>query len=251
VSFLKIVKEGAVARLELCRPPLNILNIEFLEQLDETLQQLAQEPALACLVLHSSQKAFSAGADIREHLPDQACRMLKTFHKCLLSLVRFPVPTVALIEGAALGGGCELALCCDFRLLSQAASLGQPEIQVGVFPPVACLLLPELMPKALAWEVVLGGRPLQAEECGRWGLAHAVLAPDQFAEEAERFVARLTCHSPQVLRLTKKALQMNQKWLDRLEQMEQLYLQELMQQPDALEGLQSFLEKRPPQWSRN
>jgi cyclohexa-1,5-dienecarbonyl-CoA hydratase len=228
---------------------LNVLNIEVLKQLEEVLGDLAGRSQLRLLALHSRQKAFSAGADVGEHLPEMAGQMLQTFHRVLLCLANFPTPTVALLEGAALGGGAELALCCDMRLMNEGASLGQPEIKVGVFPPLACLLLPRLVPPALAWELILTGRTLKAEECLRLGLANAVYGEESFGEQSGAFLDRLVSQSGPVLRLTKRALRLGEDWQQRLQAIEQLYLQDLMGEPDALEGLQAFLDKRKPVWT--
>lgn len=249
MSLIEVVCEGRLARIELRHAPLNILNIALLRELQAALEELAHMPELALLVIHSRQKAFSAGADIREHLPEQAAEMLHTFHQSLLCLLEFPLPSLALIEGAALGGGCELALCCDFRLMSESARLGQPEIQVGVFPPLACLLLPALLPRSLAWEAVLSGRPLPASECQRWGLANAVYPCADFSLRSQEFLAPFLRLSPAVLRLTKRALRSGVELRSAVSGLEQLYLGELMQHPDALEGLRAFLEKRPPLWT--
>ena len=245
----RVVREDALCRLEFCRPPVNILDIASLRELEEILAELAGSSDLRLLVLHSNQKAFSAGADVTEHLPETAPEMLRCFHRALLALANFPAPTVALIEGAALGGGAELALCCDMRVMNEQASLGQPEIKVGVFPPLACLLLPRMLPPAIAWELVLTGRSLKAEECLRLGLANAVYPREGFSQQASAFLGQLLSQSGSVLRLTKKALRLGEGWQQRLQAVEQVYLDELMAEPDALEGLRAFLEKRKPVWA--
>ncbi|MBT9582913.1 enoyl-CoA hydratase/isomerase family protein [bacterium] len=243
-----VVREDALCRVEFCRPPLNILDIASLRELEEVLGGLAGESDLRLLALHSNQKAFSAGADVAEHLPEMAPEMLRCFHRALLALANFPTPTVALIEGAALGGGAELALCCDMRLMNEQASLGQPEIKVGVFPPLACLLLPRMLPPAIAWELILTGRSVKAEECLRLGLANAVYPRESFSQQANAFLGQLLCQSGPVLRLTKKALRLGEGWQQSLQAVEQVYLEDLMSEPDALEGLRAFLDKRKPVW---
>ncbi|HXE73009.1 MAG TPA: enoyl-CoA hydratase/isomerase family protein [Candidatus Nitrosotenuis sp.] len=240
--------QGPVTRLVLASPPLNILDIEMLREMRRALEQ-AVRPDLKVLVVESRLSAFSAGADVAEHMPAAVREMLESFHAVIEALLEFPRPTLAAVRGAALGGGCELALACDFLLMSRKARLGQPEIRLGVFPPVACLLLPDRVPGAVAREMILTGEPLSAERALALGLANRVAEEALFAEEVEKFLGLLTRLSGPALGVARRAANLGADWKSRLRQLEKLYLEELMALPDPVEGILAFLEKRPPRWA--
>jgi len=158
--------------------------------------------------------------------------------------------TVALVRGVALGGGCELALACDFVLASDRAKFGQPEIQLGVFPPVAAYQLSRQLPPRKGLELLLSGESVDAPTAERLGLVNAVFPAAEFETRANEWLQRLTRQSASTLRMTKKAFRIAQAddFDERLARVERLYLEELMQTSDANEGLNAFLEKRRPAW---
>jgi cyclohexa-1,5-dienecarbonyl-CoA hydratase len=165
-------------------------------------------------------------------------------------LARLDLVTVALVRGVALGGGCELALACDFVLASDRAKFGQPEIQLGVFPPVAAYQLSRQLPPRKGLELLLSGESVDAQTAERLGLANAVFPVAEFEPRANEWLQRLTRQSASTLRMTKKAFRIAQAddFDERLARVERLYLEELMQTSDANEGLNAFLEKRRPAW---
>ena len=136
-------KRGSVARLTLNKPPLNVLNIAMMREINAALERLNDDPSVKVLVFEAAEgsKAFSAGVDVSEHTADKVKEMIEVFHRIFRLLDRLEVPTVAVVDGAALGGGCELVLFCDMVIASEKTSFGQPEIQVGVLPPIAACLL--------------------------------------------------------------------------------------------------------------
>ncbi|MBI3930273.1 MAG: enoyl-CoA hydratase/isomerase family protein [Armatimonadetes bacterium] len=240
-------REGMV-RVVLSHPPLNILKKAMLDELRELVEGLDLR-GVRVLVVESDQKAFSAGADVGEHLPGEVAGMLRAIHDALGTLLDLPVPSVAAVRGAALGGGLELALSCDFIVASSSAQFGVPEIQLGVFPPLAAVLLPRTIPERRAWEMVLGGQRLGADEARSLGLVNRVFAEETFSQELEGFLATFTRHSAAALRAARRALRLGNDWRERLAEAERLYLEELMAHPDPVEGLTAFLEKRPPRWA--
>ena len=129
------LKDG-VATLTLNRPPLNVLNIEMMEEINTYFEGLMKEKSLKLLVIQAMGKAFSAGVDVGEHLGDLVYKMIEVFHKIFRLMEGLKVPSIAVVNGSALGGGCELALYCDMVIATEKAKFGQPEIQVGVFPPL-------------------------------------------------------------------------------------------------------------------
>lgn len=237
-------------RLTLADPPLNILDIEMLGEMRDALSSLPSGPAV--LVIDAEgEKAFSAGASVQDHIGDRVRTMLKSFHDCFRLLDRTELISVALVQGAALGGGCELAMGCDLVLASENAKFGQPEINLGVFPPVAAWQLSRQLPPRKGLELLLKGDSIDAKTAESRGLVNAVFSLDEFDEAADAWLSRLLRHSPSSLKYTKKAFRRAQPddFAERLAAIETLYLDELMATSDANEGLNAFIEKRKPSWS--
>jgi cyclohexa-1,5-dienecarbonyl-CoA hydratase len=236
-------------RITLDDPPLHILDIAMLEELRDALQRVKNDRH-ALIIDATGEKAFSAGASVQDHLGDRVAGMLERFHDCFRVLARLDVVTVAFVRGVALGGGCELALACDFVLASDRARFGLPEIQLGVFPPVAAYQLSRQLPPRQGLELLLTGDPIDVLTAERRGLVNAVFAANEFDARADEWLERLYRHSASSLRIAKKAFRLAQAdELDaRLGTVERLYLDELMKTEDANEGLAAFLEKRKPRW---
>lgn len=239
-----------VARITLNHLPLNILNIEMMKEINKVLDGLFEEKNLKLLVFDAEGKAFCVGVDISEHMGNTAVEMIKTFHQIFRNLIRLNRPTLAVVNGAALGGGCELVTFCDFIIASENSKFGQPEIQVGVFPPIACIILPEIISRAKAMELLLTGCIINAQEAQNIGLINKCIPANMIKEEELKFTSQITKLSSVVLGYTKSAaLKRQQKmFLDYLVDVEDIYLNQLMKTDDAIEGLKSFVEKRKPEW---
>src|SRR5216117_3060294 len=156
-------------RITLSDPPLNILDVAMLDELRDAIARVKNDRH-ALIIDAQGEKAFSAGASVQDHLGDRVATMLARFHDCFRMLARLDVVTVALVRGAALGGGCELALGCDFVLASDRAKFGQPEINLGVFPPVAAYQLSRIAPPRRGLELLLTGDPVNAATAAGLGL---------------------------------------------------------------------------------
>jgi cyclohexa-1,5-dienecarbonyl-CoA hydratase len=247
-------KRDGVAWLTLNKPPLNVLDIAMMREINAALEGLDGDPAVKVLVFEAAEgsKAFSAGVDVSEHTADQVGEMIEVFHRIFRLLDGLEIPTVAVVGGAALGGGCELVLFCDMVIASERASFGQPEIQVGVFPPVAVVALPGIIGPKKALEMVLIGDRMRAAEAERLGLVNRVVPPEELRATADEFVGKLTKLSGVVLRMTKRALRVGGVggFAEGLAAVEELYLGPLMATEDAHEGLAAFLEKRAPEWKQ-
>jgi len=243
--------EAEVAKIILHRPPLHILNLATLKELRTALERVQAHPRIKVLVLTGSgNKAFSAGADIRDHLPDRVDEMIQRFHEVVYALSQLEPVTLAVVNGMALGGGCELVACCDLAIAAAAAVFGQPEIKAGVFAPVASAVLPHLVGHKKAAELLLTGDAISAEEAKELGLVNQVVPFDQLEEATDAFIHRLVPKSLVVLKLAKRALIRGLKstWKETLPPIEALYVNSLMKTHDAKEGLTAFLEKRKPVW---
>jgi cyclohexa-1,5-dienecarbonyl-CoA hydratase len=249
-SFVRYVDDGQVARITLDRPPLNIMTLEVLEQLDAAIASAAGQDVLKVLVLAATGRAFSAGVAIEDHLGDRLRPTLETFHGIFRRLHDVECITIAAVQGAALGGGAELATFCDVVVASEAATFGQPEIKVGVFPPIAALHYPLRIGPSRALRLVLSGDILTAAEAERIGLVDHVARPDVFTEAVDAEIARYRSLSAAVLRLAKRAVRepLGLPFDEGLSLLEEVYHHELMSTADAEEGLRAFVEKRQPIW---
>lgn len=248
-EHIKLEATAELATLTLAREPLNVLNIAMMKEMNQALDSLKDAPPKV-LLLKAEGKAFSAGVDVGEHLGDQVHEMIEVFHGIFRRMAALGSVSVASVQGAALGGGCEVAAFCDLVVASQKAKFGQPEIMVGVFPPIAALVFPRQIGYKKALELILTGDTIGADQALALGLCNQVVAPDELEEATDTLVNKLLGLSGLVLRLTKKAvvdgLMDDQE--PALRTIEGIYLNELMTTHDAEEGLKAFLDKRKPAW---
>jgi len=242
-------KEG-VATLTLNRAPLNWLNIEMMEEINAFFEGLLKEKSLKLLVIQAAGKAFSVGVEVADHMGDLAPKMIGVFHRMFRLMDALKVPSLAVVNGSALGGGCELALYCDMVIATEKSKFGQPEIQVGVFPPIAALVFPRLIGRKKAMELILTGDTISAQEASVLGLINKVVSEASLGQEVNAFVEKFTKLSGLVLKLTKEATLagLNDDMNEGLKAIEKIYLNQLMKTQDAMEGLKAFLEKRNPTW---
>ncbi|HEX9502371.1 MAG TPA: enoyl-CoA hydratase-related protein [Thermoanaerobaculia bacterium] len=247
---IEFTTDANAYRVTLNDPPLHILDIALLEELRAALGRVANDRH--CLIITASgEKAFSAGASVQDHLGDRVVTMLQRFHETFRILAKLDLVIVALVKGAALGGGCELAMACDFVLASDRARFGQPEINLGVFPPVAAYQFSRQLAPRKGLELLLTGEPVDAAAAERLGLVNAVFPAAEFDARASDWLSRLYKQSASSLRFAKRAFRIAQSadFDQRLADVERLYLEDLMKTHDANEGLNAFIEKRRPVWS--
>jgi cyclohexa-1,5-dienecarbonyl-CoA hydratase len=249
-GMIRLTFDGSVARVTLAWPPLNILTLEAIERLDVALQEVGRRADVKVLLLAAEGRAFCAGVAVEDHLGERARPMLAAFHGIFRTLYALECATVAAVQGPALGGGAELATFCDLVVASDRATFGQPEIRVGVFPPIAALHYPSRIGVARTIQLLLSGETLPARAAERIGLVDRVVSPDDLEAAVSGAIAGFTDKSAVILRLTKQAVRCAQE--DRfdaaLSELEEMYLGRLMQTEDAEEGLLAFLQKRPAVW---
>jgi cyclohexa-1,5-dienecarbonyl-CoA hydratase len=241
---------GPVARLTLCRPPLNILTSAMLVELREGLEGAAADPATRVVRLDAEGQAFSAGVDVGDHVAERLAPMMEALLALFDALAAVPQPTVAVVQGAALGGGAELVLGTDLCFCAERATFGQPEIKLGVFAPPASVLLPRLIGERRELWLLLSGETIGSAEAERLGLVNAVFPDAELETRASERIARLTALSGAALVHAKRAVR-TAGTLAPAEAQRRLhdqYLSELMATHDATEGLASFMAKRPPTW---
>jgi len=249
-KHIQIDLKDGVATLTLNRAPLNVLNIEMMEEINAYLEGLLKEKSLKLLVIQAAGKAFSAGVDVGEHLGDLVYKMVDVFDGMFHRMDALKVPSVAVVNGSALGGGCELAIYCDMVIATERAKFGQPEIQVGVFPPIAALVMPRIIGRKKAMELILSGDTIGAQEALTLGLVNKLVPEASLAEEVNKFVEKFTKLSGIVLKWTREAVLagLNDDPGKGLKAIEDIYLGKVMKTHDAMEGLKAFLDKRKPSW---
>ena len=251
-QYIKFIIEDRAARITFARPPLNILSIAMMREVNEALAQCAKQRELAAIVFDAAVDchAFSAGVAVEEHVEETIFQMLDSFHGIFRNLEQIARPTIAVVDGAALGGGCELVAACDIVIASERARFGQPEIKLGVFPPVAAVLLPRVIGEKRARELILTGELIEAPEAARIGLVNYLLPRSELEQKAADLLSRFRSLSSAALAFAKEAMDLGRGCsLDSvLKEVEDLYLNELMKTHDASEGIQAFADKRKPEW---
>src|SRR3989475_7794592 len=239
-----------VARITFARPPLNVFNIAMMNEIGEALNECVSRRDVVAIVFDAAAdaRAFSAGVAVEEHVPETIFQMLDSFHGIFRTLEQLAKPTLAVVDGAALGGGCELVAACDIVLASERARFGQPEIKLGVFPPVAALLLPQIIGDKRARELILTGDLIDAAEAARLGLVNYVVSSNNLEQKTLETLAKFRELSATALGMAKRAIDLGRgRSLDSsLREVENMYLHELMKTHDAQEGIKAFIEKRKP-----
>ena len=251
-DLLVVEREGRAATLTFGRPPLNILDLDLLAGLDAAISSLADDRELQLVFVRGAgEKAFSAGVSVQDHTPDQIDRMLLSFHGALARLRDLEALTVALVDGHCLGGGMELAVVADLVFATERSRFGQPEIALGCYPPVAAALYPRRIGSGRTLELLLTGRTIDCAEALALGFVHERVA-DRAALDgrAAELSAAIQRQSAAVTRLTKRAVRAGETraYTPALAEAERLYLRELTATADMAEGIQAFVEKRPPVW---
>ena len=194
MSNVRIRLHSGILWLILDRPPLNILSIEMLDQLTTAMHSAIEHTPRLIVITGAGDRAFCAGVDVHDHLNGREKDMLRAvYNNCAAfeKLRSHKIPTVALVKGHALGGGCELAALCDTVIAHEDATFGLPEISLGVFPPVAAVFFPALIGYNATMRLMLTGETIQAKEASRLGLAHQVLSSRRFLADAEELLTML------------------------------------------------------------
>ncbi len=243
------LEDGQVWRAVIDAPKANLVDRAMGKALRDLAVEAAAAPALKAVILEGAGAHFSFGASVEEHLPGEVDSMITEFHATFRALLDAPVVWLAAVRGRCLGGGLEVAAFCHRVFASPDAVLGQPEIVLGVFAPMASTYLPDRVGRPAAEDLCLTGRAVGAEEALKMGLVDEVTA-DPGAAALAWAKTHLVPRSASSLRLAVRALRAG--WRRRFEadlaEAERLYLVDLMKTGDAVEGLKAFLEKRPPAW---
>lgn len=254
MSYTTILTEtrGRVGLITLNRPKaMNALNRTLLSELVSALTAFDSDEAVGAMVITGSQRAFAAGADIKEMAEASAVEMLTSSFVELFDGIRnVRKPVIAAVSGYALGGGCELAMSCDMIVASETAKFGQPEVTIGVIPGAGgTQRLTRAIGKALAMEMVLNNRMLTAGEAAQFGLVNRVVPVERFLEEAMALASEVAGRAPLAVRLGKEAVNkaLELSLTEGLEAERRAFYM-LFATEDQKEGMKAFIEKAKPNW---
>jgi cyclohexa-1,5-dienecarbonyl-CoA hydratase len=245
-------KKDGVAKIIINRPPLNVLNITTVEEMNQALAALRTDDEVRVVVITATgNRAFSAGVDVKDHLGEKLPKMMEAFSNLFILLIEVDKPTIAVVNGVALGGGCEVVAGCDMAIASEKAEFGQPEIKLGVYPPPASVLLPRIMGRQKAFELILSGDSISAKEAERIGLINKAVPEEELEKAAYTFIKRFSANSGLALSQARRVLYRNFD-LELHKAMETTKIDsiEAMAGENSVEGLTAFIEKRKPVWKR-
>jgi len=242
--------EGAAARMTLDRPEHNLLNEPMLRELAAGIEALADKDDVKLVVLDAAGKTFCGGIDLGEYTSQRVFQMLDAFHAAFNAMLDVAKPVVVVVNGPAIGGGAELAAFGDLVVATPRARFAQPEITIGVFPPLASTILPHIVGPKIALEMVLTGEPITAERARELGLVNRLVPENQLEKTVEALVAQISSQSGPVLTMAKRAVMggMGLTLRDGLKNSMNIFLNQLYQLEDSQEGLRALVEHRKPQW---
>ncbi|MBN1254669.1 MAG: enoyl-CoA hydratase/isomerase family protein [Deltaproteobacteria bacterium] len=250
-NILYEMKEG-IATITINRPPYNVLDIKTMREIDQALEEVkkGQKKLKLLVITQAGDKAFSTGVDVKDHTADKMDEMIEVFHRIFRIMATLDLPTVGVVNGHALGGGCEVAIFCDMVIASEKSQFGQPEIKLAVYPSMVVAWLYRLIGLKKTFEIILTGDSINAKEAERIGLINLAVPEAQLDEEVEKFINRLADKSPVALKWAKRAVLagIDIDFEQALQKSEAIYKGDLMNTHDANEGLTAFMEKRQPVW---
>ena len=249
-QFVKFRSEGEVAWLTLDRPEHNLLNERMLGELAAGIAALGDHSEIKLIVLDSAAKAFCGGIELGEYTQRRVFQLLDAFHGAFSAMLDTPKPVLVVVNGPAFGGGAELAALGDLVIATPKARFAQPEIKLGVFPPLAAAILPYIAGPKLALELVLTGETMSAERARDLGLVNWVVPQDELDTKVKEVIAKVTAQSGPVLSMAKKAIlgSLGLPLREGVRNSMKVFLNELADLEDSQEGLRALVEKRAPKW---
>jgi cyclohexa-1,5-dienecarbonyl-CoA hydratase len=249
-DFVRVITQDGVGKITLANPPLNILTRDMLGAIRAHCVALVEDTDLRAFVIDAEGKHFSAGADVGEHMPPTYRELIPEFLDTIHTIVSAPCPVIASVHGRCVGGGFEVALAADMVVAADDALFGQPEINLGVLAPAACVLLPRKCAPNVAAELLHTGTLIDAHEARRIGIVNHIVPTDDLQSRTDALVSEIATHSAAALRIGKQMMHPDAERLsEHLAMAASRYVDDLMSTKDAVEGLTAFLEKREPTWS--
>src|SRR5208282_1527127 len=249
-QHVKYRVEGEVARLTLDRPEHNLLNERMLAEVAAGVNSIGSRSDVKLIVLDSAAKAFCGGIELGEYTQRRVFQLVEAFHNTFLAMLDTSKPLLVVVNGPAFGGGAELAALGDLVIATPKAKFAQPEIKLGVFPPLAAAILPYLLGPKHALELVLTGETISAERARELGLVNWLVPEADLQKKVEEVCAKVTAQSGPVLTMAKKAIMgsLGLPLRDGVRNSMRVFLNELADLEDSQEGLRALVEKRAPKW---
>jgi cyclohexa-1,5-dienecarbonyl-CoA hydratase len=239
-----------VARITLNHPPYNVLTVPMMSELADAIESLNGRADIKCILLDSSQRTFSAGISLEDSKPDRVFQTLDAFNHVFQAIGEISKPLIVVVNGPAIGAGSELVAFGDIIVATPSARFSQPEVKMGVFPPFAAVMLPQLIGPKKTYELILTGHALTAEEALALGFVNRVVPEAELKKVVSEILARIGEFSGPVLEMTKLVISssMGLPFREAMKKSQDIYLNQLMALEDVQEGLRAVLEKRKPVW---
>ena len=252
-KFIRWDDSGIVAHLTLNRPKQNIMNIEMLREIARAIESLSSREDVRLIVLDAAPECegyFSLGVGAEGYTQQMVFQMMDAFHNVFRAMLEISKPVLAVVEGVASGAGAELAAFCDLVVATEQAQFRQPEIKLGVFPPMGAVVYPRVIGPRRAMELLLTGDPINAFQAQGIGLVNRVVPKEKLKETVDALVRRISEQSGPVLSLLKRVV-FEGTWKpfdEALKSAQDIYLNQLFDLQDSQEGLRALIEKRKPIW---
>jgi len=249
-QFVKYRVDGELVHLTLDRPEHNLLNERMLAELAAGINAAGEQSDVKLIILDSAAKAFCGGIEVGEYTQRRVFQLLDAFHVAFSAMLDTSKPMLVVVNGPAFGGGAELAALGDLVIATPKARFAQPEIKLGVFPPLAAAILPYILGPKLALEQVLTGETMTAERAHELGLVNWLVPESELQKKVDEVAAKVTAQSGPVLTMAKKAIigSMGLPLREGVRNSMKVFLNELADVEDSQEGLRALVEKRAPKW---
>ncbi len=252
-KFIRWDDSGVVAHLTLNRPKQNIMNIDMLREMTRAIESLSTRGDVRMILLDAAPECegyFSLGVGAEGYTQQMVFQMMDAFHSVFRVMMEISKPVLAVVEGVASGAGAELAAFCDLVVATENAHFRQPEIKLGVFPPMGAVVYPRVIGPHRAMELLLTGDSINALQAQQMGLVNRVVPREKLKETVDALVKRISEQSSPVLTLLKRVVFEGtwQPFDEALKRAQNIYLNQLFDLQDSQEGLRALIEKRKPVW---
>src|SRR3954452_16953652 len=249
-KFIVFDTSTFVPRITMNHPTYNVLTVPMMTELAEAIESLNGRGDIKCILLDSSQKMFSAGISLEDSRPERVFQTLDAFTRVFQAIGEISKPLMVVVNGQASGAGSEMVAFGDMIIATENARFAQPEVKMGVFPPFAAIMLPQLIGPKKTYEMILTGQPLSAEEAQQLGLINKMVPETELSKTVNDVLGRIGEISAPVLEMTKKVIgsTMGMPLDEAIKRSHNIYLNQLMDLEDAQEGLRAVIEKRKPVW---
>src|SRR6185312_13852840 len=250
LKFIQFDVSDTIARITLNHAPYNVLTVPMMTEMAQCIESLNGRNDIKAIVVGSSQKTFSAGISLEDSKPDRVFQTLEAFNRVFSAIREISKPLIMVVNGPAIGAGSELVAFGDMVVATPSAKFAQPEVKLGVFPPFAAVMLPQLIGPKKTYELILTGEALSAEEALRLGFVNKVVPESELDSAVKAILAKIAEFSGPVLEVTKKVIgsSIGLPLDEAMKTSQDLYLNELMNLEDVQEGLRAVIEKRKPVW---